>query len=585
MDNVSTVRERTDIVQLIGSFITLKKMGGNFKAPCPFHQEKTPSFVVSPERQIWHCFGCQKGGDVFTFIMEYEHVEFPEALKILADRAGITLQNNFDSKNASKRELLLEINRLAGEYYHFLLTKHAVGEKAREYLKKRGINEKLWETFQIGFAPKGANLYQYLTQKKHLHPQDIADAGLSAGMRKNMDFFQNRLTFALCDHRGNILGFSGRAIDTDFFGGKYINTRETDIYHKGEACFGLNITKDEIKKKNQVMVMEGEFDVMSSFQEGVGNVIALKGTAFTKMQAKLLKRFCNKVTLCLDMDSAGQDALRRSVPVLEEEDMTITAVVLPSGKDPDELAREDPIALRKALEDDSPIYDVLLQQFMHLFDGKTIEGKKQISSQFLSYLTTVQNEVVKDHYLKLLGKSLDVSVEVLMREFEKAQRVQSLGKDTPMVVSEEKKSRQDMLEEYTLAILVQQSQPQMIIRAQQELFSRLSWHIPSRGKLIQSLLSLTDYQPAQFASTLASELVPVFDMAFLQPIASFTQDEAEKECVKSVKELISLSLRQQMKEVSEEIQVQEKANNEEKIAQLEEQLSKIMQEIAHIEKP
>src|SRR5581483_10477767 len=249
MDQAARIREKIDLVTLISEYIPLKKMGRNFKTNCPFHNEKSPSFVVSPERQIWHCFGCGKGGDCFTFLMEYENLEFIEALKTLGKRAGIEVELSATEK---------------------------------------GI-----ETFQLGFAPSTSNsLSNYLMQKKGHKSQDLVDAGLSS-LRNGrvMDFFFNRIMFPLFDHRDNIIGFSGRTLDESSTSSKYVNTRETLVYHKGDVFFGLNSAKDEIKKEQTAIIMEGEFDVISAFMEGVGNAIAVKGTSLTENQVQLISRF------------------------------------------------------------------------------------------------------------------------------------------------------------------------------------------------------------------------------------------------------------------------------------------------------
>ena len=321
MDQAAQIREKIDIVSLISEYIPLKKMGRNFTTNCPFHNENTPSFVVCPERQIWHCFGCGKGGDAYTFLMEYENMEFFEALQALAKKIGVTLQNTGSSFASDKKQTIFSLNKLAVEYYNYVLTKHSVGKKALIYLKeKRGLNEKLINTFKIGFSPgRGDALSKYLINKKKFKAIDLVDAGLSIQRdSRTIDFFRGRIMFPLIDHRGNIVGFSGRSITDEDSGPKYINTKDTLVYHKGSMFFGLNIAKEEIKKQEFRYCNEGEFDVISAFKEGIGNAVALKGTAFTENQALLLSRFAPKVAMCLDKDSAGVLALKRSLPSLRK---------------------------------------------------------------------------------------------------------------------------------------------------------------------------------------------------------------------------------------------------------------------------
>ena len=273
MDQVTQVREKTDIVSLISQYIPLKQAGKNFKATCPFHQEKTPSFVVSPERQIWHCFGCHKGGDAFSFLMEYEKLEFPEALRQLAKQANIQLIDvqNFDTSQSSKKEGIYQLNHLAAEFYHYLLTKHTIGNKAKGYLiNKRHINKKLLETFVIGYAPSQSNaLVRFLVDKKKYAPQQLLDAGLASSYAgKLRDFFANRVMFPLIDHRGNIVGFSGRSFGEKASEPKYINTRETLVYHKGSHFFGLSVTKQEIQKNSKQLLLRENLTFLLVFKKG-----------------------------------------------------------------------------------------------------------------------------------------------------------------------------------------------------------------------------------------------------------------------------------------------------------------------------
>src|SRR3990167_3963768 len=453
MDQVTQIREKIDLVSLISEFIPLKKAGRNFKANCPFHNEKTPSFVISPERQIWHCFGCGKGGDCYTFLMEYEHIEFPEALRLLAKRAGITLVNaNYDTSISSKKEKLYQINGLASEFYHYILTKHGAGKKALTYLKERGLTDRLMETFMLGFAPNGNILSKYLIGKKQYKKEELIDAGLAFERGRDIvDFFRNRIMFPLYDHRSNVVGFSGRVFGTTSdVSSKYINTRDTLVYHKGELFFGLNITKDAIKKANQAIILEGEFDVISCFHNGITNVVAVKGTALTQQQAKLLSRFCDKVTVCFDADKAGQDAIKRSLPVLEKQNLTTTVVVVPLGKDPDELLKENPGLFKKAIREDEGIYDYLLRVTIDQNDKKTIEGKRKISQSILPIISGIANEIVKEHYLRKLSIELETSFESVLKENEKFGKKESLREERKP--EKQKRSREEVLEEYLLSL-------------------------------------------------------------------------------------------------------------------------------------
>ena len=589
MDQVSLVREKTDLVNLIATYIPLRKLGNNFKANCPFHNEKTPSFVVSPERQIWHCFGCGKGGDCFSFLMEYEHIEFPEALRILAEKVGITLeQAEYDSSISSKKEIIYKMNAIAMEFYHYLLTKHAVGKQALAYLESRKIKPQTIETYMLGFAPaSGTALTQYLLQKKKYKAEDLFEAGLvTKRMGRIADFFVDRLMFPLYDHRGNVIGFSGRILNANDQVAKYINTRETLVYHKGSVFFGLNSSKDAIKKAEQAIVMEGELDVIAAFQEGITNTVAIKGTALTEDQVNLISRFAKKIALCFDGDNAGQEAMKRSIPIIEKKGLLTTVIVVPNGKDPDESIKADAIAFKNAVKKDLPIYDVLLERALKKYPMQTAEGKKKIGEEVLPFISTIANEIVKEHYLRLLAKSIDTSYDVLIKEIDKIHKKEIVKQDI-VITNKEKKPREEILEEYLLALLIQFPSPALLLPQLTKFITDYVWIIPSYGKVAASLKEASADNAAftikSFLATLPQELVAAFDTCFLLPLPDFKNDEYyAKEVQKTAEELFVVGLKRQIKDLTKQISVLEKEGNEEKLIALQEQLSPLLKQLAGI---
>lgn len=568
MDQVGQVRERTDIVALINSFVPLKKMGHNFKANCPFHNEKTPSFVVSPERQMWHCFGCGKGGDCFSFLMEYERIEFPEALRILADKAGIQLeQKGFDTAVSSKKEIIYKLNTLAAEFYHYLLTKHPVGEKALAYVLDRKIKPQTIDTYMIGFAPSNGNaLVQYLIKKKQYKPEDILEAGLATKRTGGIvDFFFGRLMFPLYDHRGNVIGFSGRILVDNDKTSKYINTRETVVYHKGSVFFGLNSSKEAIKKENKAIIMEGEFDVIAAFQEGVTNTVAIKGTALTEDQVSLLSRFTTNVALCLDSDNAGQEAMRRSLPILEKKGITTTIIQLAGGKDPDEMIKTDPVSFKKAVKHDRPVYDVLIATALQTYNPASVDGKKRIGETVLPLLASISNEIVKDHYLRLLATSLHASPEVLLKEMDRLLKKEIIKE--PMLLPQDKRSREEALEEYVIALIIQDPQPQKLIEVYQQFVAEYDWLTPAYKKILDHLAKFSsvkkEFDSKVFLAGLPQELLPAFDRCFLLPLPVFQNDEAlQEELQKITQDLFALGLKRQIKAITDRIKTLESTDDE-----------------------
>lgn len=585
MDQVSQIREKLDIVSFISDFVPLKKAGKNFHGLCPFHGEKTPSFVVSPDRQIWHCFGCQKGGDIYTFLMDFERLEFPEALRYLAKQAGVELiQTNFaDSSTSAKKEQLYKVNAIAAEFYHYILTKHNAGKAAYDYLEKRGINEKLVKTFKLGFAPSsGKALIRYLLQKKRIQKEDVVDAGLAVSYTNGLsDFFKNRLIFPLIDYRENVLGFSGRILDENIaFGGKYINTRDTMIYHKRTHFFGLNITKDSIRKSNQAILVEGEFDVMSCFREGITNVLAIKGTALTEEQINLLSRYADKVTICFDGDSAGQEAIIRSLPVLSRKQINTTVVVIPSGKDPDEALKINPIEFKKAVEQDISVYDFMFERTLKISSASTSEGKRKIAETLLPIIDDIKNAIVKEHYLRKLSTSIETTYESIVEELSK------LTKKTIEEVAVEsiknKRSREEILGEYLIALIFQAPDPLLCAKTAWSVLSAYIANTRAYQKLISYYLEYVEkgVDPGQFSVSLPTEFLDIYNTALLYPLPTFSEiDKYVLEAKKTAEQLKSLYLKERMKELSAAIKTNEAEGRTNESEKMREEYSSLVAQL------
>lgn len=584
MDQVAQIREKIDIVSLLSEFITVKKAGRNFKAICPFHNEKSPSFMISAERQVWHCFGCGKGGDIYSFLMEYEHVEFPEALRILAKKAGIELiQSKQASGLASRKELLYSINALAAEYYHYLLMKHRVGQKAREYLKGRGLTEKIIETFQIGFAPGvGTALTDYLIKKKNYSSDDLLEAGLVYSRGRDVaDFFRNRIMFPLVDHRDNVVGFSGRVLDNDIKTAKYMNTRETLIYHKGEGFYGLSVTKDAIRKAGQAILVEGEFDVISSFQEGVSNVVAVKGTALTEMQITLIARYAPKISICFDGDRAGQEAIKRSLPMIERKGLQATIILLPDGKDPDESIKNNPLGYKLAVKKDVSVYDYLFDSAVKEGDPATGEGKKIIADSFLPIVASMTNEIIKEHYLRKLSTVLQTTYESISKELERIKQT-ALGMVVKVpAAKEEKQSREEMLEDYLISLIMQFKSPKQGLEKAVNLLSATVTKEKAYKKILTHLLehlgTNEQFDSAKFSDGLPSELQHSYNKSILFPIPPFISDEQYlKEIEKVAKQLQNLYLKDRLKVVSDQMILREKEGTDEDVRLLKEEYATLL---------
>lgn len=583
MSDVDEIKQRLNIVDIVGERVTLKKAGRNFKGLCPFHHEKSPSFMVSPDRQSFHCFGCGKGGSVIDFVMEYEHIDFIETLEQLAVRAGVTLtKRGSDSPEQKLKEQLYEVNELASEFYHYMLTSHKLGEKALLYLKNRGVSDKSINTFCLGYSPNSWDALSLFLKKKKYDEKLLEQAGLTVrGNHGTYDRFRGRVMFTLRDHRGNVVGFSGRVLDPTIKEAKYINTSETPVYSKSHVLYGLDVTKNAIAKTGEAICMEGELDLISSFQEGVSNVVAIKGSALTEGHVHLLKRFAKTLIFCLDSDAAGDAASRRGMDIAEREGFEMKAIIIPSGKDPDEAARTDPVAFKKAVNSAIPIYDFFLTSVQKRFDLTTVSGKKKASEELLPIFFRMTNSIVRGHYVKKLAALLGVSEEYVEEQMRKVRLPVGEGRTSDEPIVKEVLSRQEKIELYTLALLVQGKT--------NDLWESLVREVPLSdisNKPIQRILEHLqtnvgnqDFSIPEFAKTLPSELIPLLDQAYMWDLSAIPDDPEsnQEEWTKTVRELHRTIIRQKIADLNK------KAAGEEDL-ELQEKLSSLTKELSVLEK-
>jgi DNA primase len=571
MDQLEEIKRRIDIVELIRQYVPLKKAGRNFKALCPFHKEKTPSFIVSPERQIWHCFGaCNTGGDIFGFLMKIENMEFPEALRTLAKQAGVVLKRHQPSESGRLREKLFEINNLASEFFHWVLLETKTGKKALNYVLGRGVIHQSIKSFKLGYAPDSwENLQKFFLKKDYLL-EEVEKAGLVVKREKKEGFydrFRGRLMFPLRDHRGNVAGFAGRFLDPEATTAKYINTPETPVYIKGNLLYGLDITRQDIKSKDLAIVVEGELDVISSFQAGVKNVVAIKGSALTENQVRLLKRFTENIALALDKDVAGDAAARRGIEIADAAGLNIKVVQIKGGKDPDEVAQKNPRLWKKLVKDAVSVYDFFLDSAFSRFDKETAEGKKKIGQELLPILTQISDEIVKSHYLQKLARHLKVNEETLRITLGKLAKQKLEVAESEVEVGEKKKSRQEVLEEYYLSLLLQgfNLAPDLLKTKTIDLRTPVLRRI--LAKLQDFLAQKKTFTISAFVRTLPAELVEVVDRLYLSDLGKITQEVRilKHEIEKTQEKLKRLALQEKLMELSERIKGAEGENDGETI--------------------
>jgi len=419
--NVEQVKERTDIVALVGEQVRLKKIGANFKGLCPFHNEKTPSFIISPNRQMFHCFGCGKSGDIFTWVMEKEGMTFPEALRVLAQRAGVTLAFEQVEHREERERLRATLNTTA-DFYQQIFLKTAPAKTARDYLLGRGLSQKSIEDWRIGFVPHVGTPLIEKAKARGVTADDLVQTGIIAqGQRGYYERFFGRVIFPLTDMHGSVVGLAGRILkeDPNRPAAKYINSPETTLYKKSRILYGLDRARDTIRKEDLIIVVEGYTDVMASHQAGVTNAVATSGTALTEEHLQIIKRFTENVAFAFDGDAAGSEATRRAIDMAISAGFAVTTVLLPNGLDPADLAIKDPEAWRKAIAERTDAFQFLLRRSLSMHKKIDAMAKKSIAGEILPLLSKIPDAVTRGEYLQKLAEELDLDSRYLNEDLKR----------------------------------------------------------------------------------------------------------------------------------------------------------------------
>lgn len=413
MDAVEEIKSRLSIEDVISEYVQLKRAGRNFKGLSPFGDEKTPSFMVSPEKQIWHDFSSGKGGNVFSFVMEMEGLDFKGALELLARKAGVELdQFKGNASNAKLKERLYAASELAAKFYQVQFSKN---KTALNYvLKARLFSKETALLFRLGYAPNNGTALVDFLKKQNFSEEEIQKAGLSAKRYNGpVDMFRGRLMIPLQDGQGKVIGFTARLLDDQPDAPKYINTPQTLIYDKSRHVYGLHLAKDQIRKQGFAVLTEGNLDVIASHQAGVTNVAATAGTALTEHQLKILGRFAGDVRLAFDSDKAGLAATERSIPIASKVNVSLSIISLPEGKDPDELIRKEPKLWEEAINQHQYALDWLIDRYEVQLDLSSGQGKRRFSDVLLPTVRGLRDPVEQDHYLQEIAKKTGVSIEAL----------------------------------------------------------------------------------------------------------------------------------------------------------------------------
>ena len=471
MSDTQLIKDKLDIIDFIGEYVQLKPAGTNHKGLCPFHGEKTPSFMVSRERNSWHCFGCSKGGDIFSFAQEIEGMEFVEALRLLAERAGVPLTfRPGEKETSSQRTRIKDINVAAARFWHNFLLRMPQAKVALDYLYKRGLKDETIAAWAIGFIPEQWDLLTQYLLKKGQSIDDLVASGLTiqregadrVSNRGFYDRFRGRIMFPIWDVHGSVIGFTGRVlVETEHSGGKYVNTPQTSVYDKSRVVFGLNKAKQEIKSKNLIVMVEGQMDVIACHQAGMTNVVATSGTALTDEQIKLLKRYSLNLNIAFDTDAAGQAAAKRGIDLALAEGMSIKIIQIPEGggKDPDECLKQNPAVWFEAVKSARHIMQWYLEKALRGKDLSDPKNKQAAANEVLSEVSRIPYAVERDHWLRELAAKLNVDTSVLREDlgrFKKEKgnekREMRKEKENGLVVKENRRSRIDTLTERLLLI-------------------------------------------------------------------------------------------------------------------------------------
>ena len=507
MDAVAEVKSRLNVEDIVAEYLQLKRSGRNFKALSPWTNEKTPSFMISPEKQIWHDFSSGKGGDIFTFVMEMEGLDFRGALELLARKAGVELED-YQASSAHRKEYksrALEALELAAKFYQKQLT---VNRTALKYLiKDRGFKKQTLLDWQLGYAPKtGSALTNFLT-KHGFDTDEMRRAGLIF-MRAGgpSDMFRGRIIIPLCDSRGAIIGFTGRLLNDEPDVPKYINTPQTVVYDKGRHVFGLHLAKDSIRKSGYGVIAEGNMDVIASHQARVKNVVATAGTAMTDNHLRELKRFTPDIRLCFDADSAGVSATERAITMAQRTGVNLSVIVLGDAKDPDELIRQSPAKWQKAVKQSTYAVDWLIERYATELDLKTAPGKKAFTDALLSVIRRLSDAVEQDHYLKKLAELADSSLDAIRAKFS-LQKVEktTLRKPKSQLIVDRENIEQQRLQDHLLAMALMQPKFRPLLEdclpeyfadgAPKKLLEFLKEHSDFKGEpqLARELQQISDY--------------------------------------------------------------------------------------------
>jgi len=557
MSTIDDIKQRLDIVDVLSGYLKLEKAGRNFKALCPFHQEKTASFFIFPERQSWRCFGCGVGGDLFSFIMKKEGTDFGETLKMLADKAGVSLERKKEAVESRLTDRLYQINEAAAQYYHDLLLRSPAAEGARDYaMKKRGLNSKTIDNFQLGFSP-AEGLKKHLLERGYSEKELLAVRLVGEKEGRVYDLFRHRLMFPIRDIKGRLVGFGARALDDSM--PKYLNSPQTAIFDKSSILYAIDRAKGAIKEKRLAVIVEGYMDAITAHQYGFTNVVASMGTALTEKQIKVLKGLTKSIAFALDPDTAGDAATLRAIEVarrsLEREELEMPTwlgttsklraemkiISLPQGRDPDLVIRDDSQSWQQLVDNALPLMDHLLAVAASKADLAKPEERSRASEQLLPLIAELDDDVQREFYLGKLATLLGVSEKTLIGMAARMHRTRSEKASKTETRPITTAYFGDRLEEYCLCLLLQhpelrdkanELEPEHFERSEnREIF--MAWSNTLNSDELMAIISNIDLQ--EHAKALCGKALP--------PAEEKDWEKALADCIRRLDERRLLNLK------------------------------------------
>jgi DNA primase len=565
MNHLEEIRAKINIEELVGSYIQLKKAGRNLKGLCPFHNDKNPSLMVSPEKGIAYCFACNTGGDIFKFIQLIENVEFPEAVRILAGKAGVTIPE-FKPQAHSQKMRIIEMNQSSVKFFAEKLDS---SKKHTDYFITRGLNDDTIQKFKLGYASDSYNsLKDHLIKIGYKEPE-LLSAGLlnqrSIADKNTYDRFRNRYIFPIYDHQDNAIGFGGRIIGNGE--PKYLNSPETPAYSKSLVLYGLNWAKEAIKKEDLAIFVEGYMDVISSHHVGIENVIATSGTALTIPQLKLIKRYTSNIAFAFDQDSAGSEATLRAIELTQETELNIKIITVPNGKDPDDCIKESPKKWEEAIKNAVPIMDFYFAYAFKKYDKDILEGKKSIMNFLLPIIKQYSSEVEQNVYLERLALEIKTDVKLLWNDLKKISQKRQYAPTQSAAADEKAPSRQIFTrEEFLLGFIF--GTPELYKLVEENLIDSIPFDKKTEKfykvcKKVYNRLSVIDIE--EFKKELDEEeqgMIEIYSLLIEDNYPDFGDDAAEREVINLIRAINRQNLHNIQKEY--EFKIRAATDSEEK---------------------